>query len=692
MRVVTVIAALTLFASNTFAQETGENSWLCQEDRARFCADVRPNDGRIIACLKNHRPELSEACGKILFGLNPAGPSAQESPSPTEAKMARAAASELKQTYGQISQALTDCDVNKLMVFVAPNAEFVDIQSARKTSEEYKADIVKLFSRSRNNTCAFTLQEVQADGNKATASMGEVCRLDVRSNNRWVPIIITTTSEDIWEKTSGAWKMTRSHILRQQQTINPEYLAAMRTDANTARAVASELKQIAQPLAGVEAGHPYPDLAAFGKAVGEARIVSLGEATHGTREFFQMKHRLLEYLVREKSFTVFAIEANWPESLAVDRYIKTGEGDPKAALSGMYFWTWNTTEVLDMIEWMRAFNAAPGQHPILSFTSFDMQTADVAANHVLVYLRKADPQQAQAAETAYAGLAKLREQPQEPSKDVAGSVAQRAAEVVAAMDSKREALIGATSPEAWRDARQAAEIARQAASLRTPGINTDYRDEMMARNVEWLADQAYPGQKMVLWAHNAHVSLGSDGSYKLMGAWLRLRFGTDMYVLGFQFRGGTARAISTTADGKFTGLKDNLLPVSPEGGGDAVLSAARLPLFFLDLRSVPNEGALGRWLSEQHPFRSFGAVWYEQTPDLQLQPEVLTELYDGIIFVEDTHPAQGLPFVNSMNWPCKEDRARHCAGVQPGGGRIIACLKDHRPELDEACGKFIASQ
>jgi erythromycin esterase len=178
-----------------------------------------------------------------------------------------------------------------------------------------------------------------------------------------------------------------------------------------------------------------------------------------------------------------------------------------------------------------------------------------------------------------------------------------------------------------------------------------------------------------------------------MGAWLRKRFGRDMYVLGFRFRGGTARAVSTTAEGKYSGLKDNPVPASPEGSGDAVLSGAGLPLFFLDLRAVAHEDPLGRWLSQQHLFRSFGAVWDERTPDSYLQPEILTDFYDGIIFVEDTHAAQGLPFVNPPNrWACKEDRARFCAEVQPGEGRITACLKRHRPELSEACGKIISSQ
>src|SRR6185503_1657226 len=80
------------------------------------------------------------------------------------------------------------------------------------------------------------------------------------------------------------------------------------------------------PLGSAEAGKGWGDLAPVGELVGRARIVALGEATHGTREFFQLKHRLLEYLVARQGFTVFAIEANQPECRAINDYVVHGKG------------------------------------------------------------------------------------------------------------------------------------------------------------------------------------------------------------------------------------------------------------------------------------------------------------------------------------------------------------------------------
>jgi erythromycin esterase len=107
------------------------------------------------------------------------------------------------------------------------------------------------------------------------------------------------------------------------------------------------------PIDSISSQSGFEDLRPLQSTILNARIVAMGEATHGTHEFFQLKHRMLEFLVERMGFTVFGIEANWPESLAINDYVLNGNGDPAEALAGLYFWTWNTKEVLDMIQWMR---------------------------------------------------------------------------------------------------------------------------------------------------------------------------------------------------------------------------------------------------------------------------------------------------------------------------------------------------
>lgn len=143
------------------------------------------------------------------------------------------------------------------------------------------------------------------------------------------------------------------------------------------------------PLKTVEAGNGFDDITPLKRVVGDARVVALGEATHGTREFFQLKHRIVEFLATQMGFAIFTIEANMPEAYKLNDYVVHGTGDPKALLRGMYFWTWQTEEVLAMVEWMRKFNQSSKGH--IEFTGFDMQTPTVAAEIVRKYIGEHDP-------------------------------------------------------------------------------------------------------------------------------------------------------------------------------------------------------------------------------------------------------------------------------------------------------------
>jgi erythromycin esterase-like protein len=147
------------------------------------------------------------------------------------------------------------------------------------------------------------------------------------------------------------------------------------------------------------AGSGFTDLEPLEAIIGDARIVGLGEATHGTREHFQMKHRLVEFLAMEMGFTIFSVEASTPEAYRLNDYVLRGEGDPETLIAGMYFWTWNTEEVLALVEWMRNFNASGGG-PI-QFTGFDMQSPEVAADIVVQFLSGVAPGSAERTRAKY---------------------------------------------------------------------------------------------------------------------------------------------------------------------------------------------------------------------------------------------------------------------------------------------------
>lgn len=548
----------------------------------------------------------------------------QREPSPEEA----AALARIAALYARLNKYFESGRFDKVLGLAAPDA-----QAGTSIHIEPLATVLGKLKQEQGEGIRYSSWRTEIKGLRL---FGTAARLSVEDRvTRISPdgrSDYVSTGRDVWLKTRSGWKL--KELVR--TSGGP---IASKPDPKVTAKVVAELKQRAVPLAGVEAGHDAGDLAAFGRAVGDARVVALGEASHGSREFFQMKHRLLEYLVKEKGFTVFAIEANWPEALAVDRYVKTGEGDAASAMAQMYFWTWYTEEVRDMVEWMRRFNQAPGDHPTLTFTSFDMQTAPVAGQKALSYLKTVAPAEASKAEAIYSRLTSLSQGG--PDEKAAG-LAKETAVVVAAFDAGRQEMEKNSSPEAWRDARQAAVIVQQACEVRVPGKAGSYRDEMMAANVGWLLKNVHPNEKVVLWAHNYHVSKGQQSVAKSMGAWLRESLGEQMYVAGFAFRRGQVRAIGRSAGGTGSGLSNHDVPPAPEGSGGAVLGAAGLPLFFLDMRTLPAAGALRQWLSESHLFYDTGAVWQTSDPESNLRPEVLLKSYDGLIYVDECHAARGL--------------------------------------------------
>ncbi len=173
---------------------------------------------------------------------------------------------------------------------------------------------------------------------------------------------------------------------------------------NSSDAVSEWIRRTAIPLSTPVAGYGFDDMAPLKKIVGDARIVALGEATHGTREFFQLKHRMLEFLVTQMGFSIFSIEANMPESYRLNDFVLRGEGDPAKLMKGMYVWLWDTQEVLDMVLWMREYNKS-GKGRV-AFTGFATQTPTVANEIVRDFVAKTDaeyvPALARASEMALA--------------------------------------------------------------------------------------------------------------------------------------------------------------------------------------------------------------------------------------------------------------------------------------------------
>lgn len=150
------------------------------------------------------------------------------------------------------------------------------------------------------------------------------------------------------------------------------------------------LKENAKPLATVDPAAKDGDLAAFDSVAAGASIVGLGEATHGSSEFFRMKHRLLRYLVEHQGFSAFGLEADLAQCRALDAYVLTGMGNPRRLLEDLGMWMWATEEMVDLVTWMKDYNADPSHPRKVRFFGFDMQDGAAAMSYLWAYLASVD--------------------------------------------------------------------------------------------------------------------------------------------------------------------------------------------------------------------------------------------------------------------------------------------------------------
>src|SRR5262245_11172901 len=174
-------------------------------------------------------------------------------------------------------------------------------------------------------------------------------------------------------------------------------------DTRASDEVVAWFKANALPIATAGPGSEMHDIESTRAIIGNARIVSLGEATHGTREFFQLKHRLMEYCVSQLGFTIIAFEADYGATLAVNDYVLHGKGTAADVVAGMGFQIWDTEEVVALVEWVRAWNLANERK--VKFYGFDMQSAAAATLHLLAYLERVAPELADASARDLAPLA-----------------------------------------------------------------------------------------------------------------------------------------------------------------------------------------------------------------------------------------------------------------------------------------------
>lgn len=400
------------------------------------------------------------------------------------------------------------------------------------------------------------------------------------------------------------------------------------------------------PLERSAPGGGSADLGPLADALGDERVVGLGEATHGTREFFQLKHRIVRLLVAELGFRLFGLEANFPEARAVDRYVVSGDGDPEDALGELGYWTWNTEEMLALVEWLRAYNAGRPATEKVRFYGYDVQSARGHARAIRRFLERVDPD---AGDDLAGDLATL--EAGRPGDDPEATkewlvAAETVATTLETLFGRRgDAYRSETSDREWRLVRRHRRFVEQVRDLEAAkafdgaDAPNGVRDAAMAENVSWILDHESV-DRIVLWAHNGHVSKGTFGpgdretGPETMGHHLRGEFGDDYYALGFEFARGSFRARPDPETVDDPRVREFSLESVPEGSASAALDGVGDQLFYLDVRTATDDRSVREWLGRELRLHNVGAVFFDDERDYA-STDLATE-FDGVVFVAET--------------------------------------------------------
>lgn len=387
----------------------------------------------------------------------------------------------------------------------------------------------------------------------------------------------------------------------------------------------------------------------------------LGEASHGTHEFYRERAQITKRLIKEKGFTAVAVEADWPDAYRVNRFVRGAGDDPEAvdALGGFKrfpAWMWRNADVLDFVGWLRAHNdSVPASVRKVGFYGLDLYSLHASIEAVLDYLDKVDPEAAWRARYRYSCFEHFGEDPQAYGY-AAGIGLTRSCEnevVSQLIELQRQAgelarRDGRIAPDEFFYAEQNARLVKNAeeyyrSMFRRRVSSWNLRDRHMAETLEALIahlDHEHEA-KMVLWAHNSHLGdarateMGEGGELNV-GQLARERFGHDAVLVGFSTHSGTVTAASRWGGPAERKRVRPALPLSYEG----LFHDAGPPRFLLTLR---DGGSAAAGLRQPRLERAIGVIYLPETERLSHYFHArLSDQFDAVIHFDQTRAVEPL--------------------------------------------------
>ena len=381
----------------------------------------------------------------------------------------------------------------------------------------------------------------------------------------------------------------------------------------------------------------------------DARVVLLGEASHGTSEFYRARAAITRRLIEQHGFDFVAVEADWPDAAAIDRYVRA---KPHRTMSPPPFsrfptWMWRNTEVEAFVRWMRDHNAALPLKDRAAFYGLDLYNMRASMAAVLEYLDAVDPAAAGEARERYACLAPWNAEPAAYGRAALTrgyAICERPV-VGILVDLVRRALdYSAHDGESFFDAAQNARLVADAERyyrVMYYGSEESWnlRDTHMFETLEHILQARGPRSKAVVWAHNSHIG---DARYTEMGAvrgelnigqLCREHFGKEAALIGFGTHAGTVMAAS---DWDAPAQIKTVRPSRPDSF-EALCHELGAERFLVDLREGCNE-ALRADLRDPRLERYIGVIYRPETERAShYSHAALSDQYDGFVWFDHTN-------------------------------------------------------
>ena len=388
------------------------------------------------------------------------------------------------------------------------------------------------------------------------------------------------------------------------------------------------------------------DLDPLLERIGDARIVLLGEASHGTSEYYTWRHRISRRLIEEKGFHFIAVEGDWPDCYTVNVHAK-GWGDGASTRDVLHAferwptWMWANQEVVALVDWLREWNEGREDDDKAGFYGLDMYSLWESMDVVTRYLEKVDPELAARARRAYGCFDPYETDAQDYAMATAMVPTSCEQEVVQILTELRGRgpEYRVSSREAYFNAEQNALVARNAelyyrTMIRGGSASWNVRDTHMMETLERLLAHHGPGSKAIVWEHNTHVGdaratdMARAGMVNV-GQLARQKYGDQVVIAGFSSYAG-----SVIAGEEWGAPMERLtVPEAREGSWEAVFHAAGADdklLFLEDFDEV--EGAL-----EPRGHRAIGVVYRPEHEKYgNYVPSVLPYRYDALLYIDRT--------------------------------------------------------